>query len=288
VKAALRRARRRFRKAAVAAPVKAAAIAPPEALATPAEAHVEKARALPGDRLLVRPVFVLSSIRSGSTLLRVMLNTHSQIHAPHELHLRGLGVKLKTKYVTKAMAEIGMDHDQVRFLLWDRLLHRELVRHQKHVLVNKTPSDAFIWRQIVACWPDARFIFLLRHPAATTDSWHRARKEWTRDEAAEDVLPYMEAVEEARSERGGLTVKYEDITTDPAREMQRVCEFLGIDYEPAMIDYGRGDHGEFRAGLGDWSARIKSGKVQPVEHIPSADETPAALLDISKKWGYIS
>ena len=252
------------------------------------QADVVKARALAGDRLLVQPVFVLSSIRSGSTLLRVMLNTHSAIHAPHELHIRGLAVQQKSKYVTRAMEELGLDSAQLRYLLWDRLLHRELVRHHKQVLVNKTPSDAFIWREIAECWPDARFIFLLRHPAAITDSWHKARKDWSRDEAAEDVLRYMDAVEEARAERGGLSVKYEDITNDPAREMQRICEFLGLDYEPAMVDYGQGDHGNFKAGLGDWSQRIKSGKVQPVESVPTLEETPSALLDITKKWGYLT
>ena len=288
VRAALRRIRRRPATPSAAKPAEAAPVRPVHDLAQPPAAEVEKARALPGDRLLVAPVFVLSSIRSGSTLLRVMLNTHSAIHAPHELHLRGLGVRLKSKYVTRAMAELGMDNDQLRYLLWDRLLHRELVRHSKQVLVNKTPSDAFIWQQIVECWPDARFIFLLRHPAAVTDSWHRARKEWTRDQAAEDVLPYMDAVEQARTERGGLSVKYEDLTRDPEGELQRVCEFIGVDWEPAMVDYGQGDHGTFRAGLGDWSPRIKSGKVQAVEHIPTAEETPASLIDISKKWGYIS
>jgi hypothetical protein len=269
--------------------VRASDLVPP-ATALRSDASVEairEARAVAGDRLLERPVFVLSSIRSGSTLLRVLLNTHSAIHAPHELHLRGLGVSMKSQYVTKAMTELGLDADHLQYLLWDRLLHREMVRHGKRELVNKTPSDAFMWRRIVECWPDVRFIFLLRHPAAVTDSWLRARKEWTRDQAAEDVRRYMVAVEDARNEYGGLTVKYEDITTDPEREMKRVCEFIGVEWEPAMLDYGQGDHGRFRAGIGDWSRQIKSGKIQPVERVPEADEIPAALADISKKWGYL-
>src|SRR3954467_12084339 len=56
----------------------------------PAGRHPSKYKALPGDRLLEQPVFVLSSIRSGSTLLRVLLNSHTAIHAPHELHLGGI------------------------------------------------------------------------------------------------------------------------------------------------------------------------------------------------------
>jgi hypothetical protein len=105
---------------------------------------------------------------------------------------------------------------------------------------------------------------------------------------AKDVLRYMLAVEDARVTHGGLEVRYEDLTVDPARETQRICEFLGLEWEPAMLDYRRGQHGRFRAGLGDWSERIRSGEIQPVEHLPSATEIPPVLVDISKRWGYLS
>ena len=258
---------------------------------TPAESVdpvLAAARAAADARLLQKPVFILSSIRSGSTLLRVMLNTHSQIYAPHELHLIGIKVNMSSKYVKRAMQELGLGADTLQFLLWDRLLQRELMRNNKQVLVNKTPSDAFMWRRITRCWPDARFIYLLRHPAAVTDSWQQARKDWTRDEVGEDVKRYMVAVEEARSQRGGLTVRYEDVTTNPEREMRRICEFVGVGYEPAMVDYGQADHGSFRAGLGDWSQNIKSGKIVPVERMPTPEEIPATLLEVSKQWGYLS
>lgn len=233
------------------------------------------------------PVFILSSVRSGSTLLRVMLNTHSEILSPHELHLSGIKVDLTNGYTKRAMRELGLGPGSMQFLLWDRLLHHELTRHHKRVLVNKTPSDTFMWRRILRCWPDARFIYLLRHPAAVTDSWYRARRGWTREEASEQVKRYMVAVERARSRRGGLTVKYEDLTIDPEREMRRICEFVGVSYEPGMVDYSQGEHGRFRAGLGDWSSNIRSGEIQPVERVPAPDEIPANLVGISKKWGYV-
>ena len=33
-----------------------------------------------------------------------------------------------------------------------------------------------------------------------------------------------------------LTVKYEDLATDPERELCRICAFAGIEFEPAMLD----------------------------------------------------
>jgi hypothetical protein len=58
----------------------------------PAESPVPQS----AHRLLPDPVFVISSVRSGATLLRVqlLLNSDPQIRAPHEMHLRTLSVNL--------------------------------------------------------------------------------------------------------------------------------------------------------------------------------------------------
>ena len=192
-------------------------------------------------------VFILSSVRSGSTLLRVMLDTHSQLHAPHELHLIGLGVTLDGRHVATAMSELGADSDHLEYLLWDRLLHREMVRHGKTRLVNKTPSDTLMWRRIVECWPDAQFIYLQRHPAAVTDSWNRNRAQWTRERTAEDVRRYMTAMELARIERPGLTVRYEELTREPERQLRRICVVLWVcrSSHGHALNYGQGDHGRY-------------------------------------------
>lgn len=250
-------------------------------------ALLEQRRAA-GDRLVPAPTFILSSVRSGSTLVRVLLDSHSRIYSPHELHLRNIRVGLTSKYVDGAMAELGLDTRELKYLLWDRVLHRELTRRGKDIVVNKTPTDSFIWRMILDCWPDAKFIFLLRHPGAVVDSWNSARTYWTRDETAADVLKYVTAVQEARTEHGGLTVRYEDITTEPEKQTRRICEFLGVEWEPGMLDYGAADHGKFKPGLGDWSPAIKTGTVQAARPLPPDDAIPEVLRPISAQWGYLT
>ena len=98
----------------------------------------------PGDRLVSRPAFVLCTVRSGSTLLRMLLNSHSQIHSPHEMHLRSINVQITGKYGDKALAEVKLDRDELNHVLWDWYLHRELATTGKKLLVNKTPNDVFI------------------------------------------------------------------------------------------------------------------------------------------------
>ena len=75
---------------------------PPSALAersepipvapTAAALRTDMTRTDPADRLVTAPTFILSSVRSGSTLLRLLLDSHPDICAPHEMHLRGIGV----------------------------------------------------------------------------------------------------------------------------------------------------------------------------------------------------
>ena len=136
---------------------------------TPAVAAKPRPRSTkvrPGDRLLEQPGFVMCTLRSGSTLLRVLLNSHSHIHCPHEVHLRYLSVGLDAKWVERSMKEMGLDQEKLEYLLWDRVLHRELTGSGKPRLVTKTPNDVFIADRIMTAWPDAKLIFLLRHPAA--------------------------------------------------------------------------------------------------------------------------
>jgi hypothetical protein len=269
-----------------------------EALAARTGYHLQKARRLasaaerrrklrPGDRLLESPTFILCSVRSGSTLLRVLLGSHSKIHTPHEMHLRDIGVTVRGGPSEKALTEVGLDARRLEYLVWDRVLHRELDESGKKLLVNKTPNDVFIVDRIKECWPDARFVFLLRHPGAIARSRHAARPQDSAAKNAEMVARYCNAVEEARQAYDGITVRYEDLTADPVAVTRRLCEFLGVPWEQGMLDYGEFSHGRFRAGLGDWSEKIKSGQVQAPDPPPADEEIPPQLQDVSRAWGYL-
>ena len=238
----------------------------------------------PGDRLLDRPAFILSSVRSGSTLLRVLLDSHSLLHAPHELHLRDVSVRVKAGPARKAMAELDLDARQLQYLLWDRLLHREVVAHGKRFLVNKTPTDVFVAERIKTCWPDARFIFLLRHPAAIARSRAAARPQDSAERNVAAVRRYADALEAARAALPGLVVRYEDVTADPEAELRRICTFLEVPFEERMLEYDRFEHGRYKVGLGDWTYKIRSGVIHPAE--PAPQDVPEELRALCEAWGY--
>ncbi|MFK4104612.1 sulfotransferase family protein [Streptomyces sp. NPDC019531] len=237
-------------------------------------------------RLVESPVFVLSSVRSGSTLLRVLLNSHSRIRAPHEMHLRTLHVELSRDFSSEAMKALELDKQELEHVLWDRVLHLELARSGKDVIADKTPANTLIWPRLHRCWPNAKYIVLLRHPGAVITSLTSRRTDPDHEAIRAEVLEYAEKLEEARQALDCHVITYEDLTAEPERATRALCDYLGLPWESAMLDYGSKDHGDFRPQLGDWSSTIKSGRIQPARPADPNAELPPRLAELAKAWGY--
>lgn len=248
----------------------------------------------PGDaRMLRAPVFIFSPARSGSTLLRVVLGSHSRLYAPPELPLGHLTARAETRWIQTSMRALELTQDSLDYTLWDAVLADILARSGKPVLVAKTPANVVIWERIADCWPDARFIFLLRHPAAVIASLQAAwKQEWhpgrtgTLDEITRNALWYMCKVEAARTTLSGSTVRYEELTAKPEQVTRRLCKFLRVPFEETMLDYSTFSHARFAPGLGDCSENIRSGQIKASAPPPRLGEVSPALAKMCTTWGY--
>lgn len=248
--------------------------------------ELAEARRQGRSRLVDSPVFLLSSIRSGSTLLRMMLDAHPDIRAPHELHLNAVHVSA-TGMSAAAMRELGFNDERLQFALWDRIIHRELLDAGKRVFVDKTPSNSYNWPKLVRCWPQARFIVLRRHPAMVAASWQNAHPTWSKEQVAQYVLRYMHGLDRAFADRGGLLVRYEDLTREPERELSRICSFLGLPFDSRMVDYAARAPVFARRGLGDWSDNLRSGTVRHADAQPDLTDLDPELREIARGWDYL-
>ncbi|MEG3630304.1 sulfotransferase family protein [Streptomyces poriticola] len=240
----------------------------------------------PAPRLVESPVFVLSSVRSGSTLLRVLLNSHSRIRAPHEMHLRTLCVDLSRPFTAEAMRALELDRDELEHVLWDRVLHLELTRSGKDVIVDKTPANTLVRPRLHRCWPRARYLVLLRHPGAVVASLTERRTDPDPQAIRAEVLRYAEHLEEARHTPGAHVVTYEELTAEPERVTRGICDRLGVPWEAGMLDYGAKDHGAFRPHLGDWSTTLRSGRIRPARGPVRHIALPPRLTELAEAWGY--
>ena len=252
---------------ASAASAKATALELPKALGFGASAH--RARSSPGAPKLPSAVFVLSSPRAGSTLLRVMLAGHPELFSPPELHLlpfatmadrkRALANSHLGEGLERTLMDLeGLDASQSKALLhrWEAegLPIREVYAHVQALaggrrLVDKSPTyalDLDTLREAEALFEAPLFIHLARHPHAVIRSFVDLRMEqlfglgegdpyqlaemvWR--EANRNVTRLAEEIGPTRIHR----IRYEELVTQPEAILTSLCAFLGVPFHPALL-----------------------------------------------------
>lgn len=200
--------------------------------------------------LVDRPIFLLGSERSGTTLLRLMLDHHP-----------GISFNGESEYIVRRITEDGaypaieefrewLASDRIfqgsRFRIDESLGFVELVNdflNQKKSRDNKEMVGATIhyqFRKLHRIWPRARYIYLYRdgrdvassvmrmgwagNVYVAADWWLNAEKEW----------------DELRSELGRedwLEIRFEDLIANAGSQLERICAFISVPYSENMFNY---------------------------------------------------
>lgn len=219
-------------------------------------------------------VFVIGPPRSGTTLLMRMLSSHTAIYSRAEPHLLTPLAHLgyydtvdsapfdhlqAAQSVRQFVADLPrgeQDYLDACRAYTDVLYGRMLAARGrgKALFLDKTPANALVLPFITKLYPQARYVVLTRHPAAIFSSY--ANSFFDGDyEAAQRFNPilnrYVPAMARFLRERSVplIQVGYEQLVQQPEAEMRRVFDFLGLAFEPDVIEYGR--HAHDSQGLGD-------------------------------------
>jgi protein-tyrosine sulfotransferase len=259
--------------------------------------------------------FVLTLPRSGSTLLRYLLDSHSEICCPPETQLSSLCASVMQSWLGFRSPD-DFEVRKKRALAHARAAARRLAdwhlnRDAKSFFCEKSLPNVDHALLLSEVFPHARFICLYRHPmdfiASALDSC-----KW--GFGSYGLYPYLAgtvnnfvfglarawcertsmicAVEDHIPERC-MRLKYEDLVTGPEKEFGRVCDFLGVDFEPFAVSFGlRTEH---LVGHGDHKIRLTEevsteslgrGSSVPVGLIPPIGLTN--MNEISAALGYES
>jgi hypothetical protein len=232
-------------------------------------------------RTLLRPApepdqppapFVVGVARSGTTLLRLMLDAHPQLAIPPETHFIPKLAKALGE-LPKSVGEGEMRRRAFALITEHRrwpdygLSERELEHRFDHVEPftattalrafyglyaekqgkprwgDKSPSYVRRMRRVHAVLPESHFVHLIRDGRDVALS--QLEVHHGNDEVSEAAAEWVERIEKARGVGGRfgdayMEVRYEDLVTDPQPVLERVCERIALDFEPAMLDYHRG------------------------------------------------
>ena len=212
--------------------------------------------------------FVVGVNRSGTTLLRMMLDAHPELTVPPETHfIPAFAKEFKER---KNNGEKMTADDAVDFLVghrrWgdfglDEAVLRERVKkldkvRPKYVLRaffglyaesqgktrvgDKTPGYVKQMGIIQRTVPEARFIHLIRdgRDVALSRESRMSAEELTVERHAKI---WKRRISRARRQQSRLKhyieLRYEDLIADPETALRKVCDFIELPYDPAMLEY---------------------------------------------------
>lgn len=228
-------------------------------------------------------VFLLSSERSGSNLLRLIMDAHRDVSAPSSPHLINTLMPMQHQYdcnkrrlLIKHCIELLelRSHgwlaaaEDIKDELYDdcfkfediirKIYEIEALANGKGISFIKDNGNIIYPFELYARYPDASFVYLVRDCRDFALSWLKssnhsnsvsfAAEQWRKEQ--ENAIRFTEAEPGGRSI---LLVRYEDILNRPEYILTRICEHIGIGYDSDMLKFNEREQArEAASAYADW------------------------------------
>jgi LPS sulfotransferase NodH len=221
------------------------------------------------------PIFMIGTQRSGSNLLRLMLNQLSDIAAPHPPHILHRFMPLVPGYGNLQRDEnfMSLIDDVCRLIELNPVPWEGVTLDRKKVAAAcrerslmavfgatyqaladskgaktwlcKSMQNTLFLPQIESFFKDAKYIYLYRDGRDVAVSFRKAvvgekhfyhiAQEWAGTQRL--ALAHRERVPGNRF----IGVSYEELTAEPESAMRKLCAFLGAEYHPSMLEFHESD-----------------------------------------------
>ncbi|MCF0077624.1 sulfotransferase family protein [Streptomyces lomondensis] len=212
-------------------------------------------------------MLIIGTERSGSNLLRLILDAHSRIAVPHPPHFM--------RFLSPVVADYGdlaVEPNRRRLVrdtlaLLDRHIHPwphpidadRVVATARPTLFGVVDAVYDQYREaegkarwgckstfmvdhvdeVLADRPGARFIWLVREPYDVTASAKRSVFGYCHPYRMAQLWRTQQERAQAALDRWGPGVvhllRYEDLVLEPEQQLKELCAFLGEDFEPGML-----------------------------------------------------
>ena len=226
-----------------------------------------------------KPIFLVGAERSGTTLLRLMLDHHPQLAWCNEFEysvdlisdtgLPQLDVYydwLETHRIFQA-TNFKIDRD----LNYPQLVNSFLI--QKQIREGKLLVGATVHRhfdRLLQIWPNAKFIHIVRDGRDVARScigmgW--AGNVWTGIDRWIEAENLWANLNQSLSADRKIEVTYESLITEPKNVLEDLCNFLEISFEPQMLTYDKTTTYDLPDAkfIYQWKRKLSNKEIQLVE-----------------------
>jgi hypothetical protein len=244
------------------------------------------------------PVVILGVSRSGTTLLKEMLDRHSELAVPSESYFipqlwDRRGPRPDAEAILADLGRLarvrewGVTPEDVRRRLAPDPSFAEVIAavygayadaRGKARFGDKTPAYMQHLDLLERVFPHPQYVHIVRDGRDARLSFaamrRRPRFNWARPRGLGDFACQWDLEVRAARRLGStvgrgryLEIRYEDLVAEPERALREVCAFVGLSYEPEMLDYHHGldastleDHPRLAqpptAGVRDWREQM--------------------------------
>ena len=200
------------------------------------------------------PIFIVGLPRAGSTLLEQILASHSQVDGTMELHnILGLAARLRGRnqnnqanqesQYPKNLHEIKPDY----FKRFGQQFIDETQVYREHapLFIDKMPNNFLHIGLIRLILPNAKIIDARRAPMACCFSGFKQLFAEGQDFSynLEDIARYYQAYLKLMTHWQQvlpdfvLTVNHEDVVDDLEKQVRRILDFCGLEFEQSCLDF---------------------------------------------------
>jgi len=191
------------------------------------------------------PIFIVGPMGSGTTLLRLMLDSHEHIAIPHEtafmrvynaMHFAPF--KWSGKHWAHRLGWSFHEVDEQARDYFERLFRRYADEHGAERWGEKTPHHTWHISSMKRLFPDSVFIAIVRHPGATVASNMR-RFGHARNWATSHVQRYHREIarQAGRYQRRMIVLRYEDLVLQPEQVMRELLDWLGEPWSDNVLKH---------------------------------------------------
>jgi tetratricopeptide (TPR) repeat protein len=190
------------------------------------------------------PVFIVGMPRSGTTLVEQICASHSRIFGAGEL----FAIPLMARYLSGQQGDHSTQAEVRRRAADDHVLYLHRLGQGAIRVVDKLPDNVWFVGFIMRLFPRARIVYCSRDPRDISLSCYFQRFADKAQHFSYDLTDCGRRCREVRRLAAHwlllrplhmIEVNYEKLVDDLEGESRRLIEFLGLDWEPACLDFHR-------------------------------------------------
>lgn len=234
----------------------------------------------PDRPFISEPIFLVGAERSGTTLLRLMLDHHPKLsfysefeYAVDRISDSSSWPELNDYY---QWLETHRIFQSSKFKIDRTLSYPQLIESfldQKRDRDGKPLVGATVHRhfdRLLQIWSDARFIHIIRDPRDVARScvgkgW--AGNVWTGVERWIEAERLWVKLSQTIPADRRIELTYENLILEPIETLTRLCHFMNLPYDKAMINYAQTSTYDLpdASFIGQWRRKLSDRDIQLVE-----------------------